>query len=207
LKIPKVLFIIVFIIFQSCRQKGKTETTTELQKDSTEITHEFIEVSKKINDNTVAEYEYVVSKNDSFLNQTKIYKNGILDTLQSRFYDLNIIKNDGLNHSGHIYYRNYLDTLKLEINKDRWVFFYLEQRINKDSTAHKIFCSKDGNNIYYEYSDFENGHISGYIEDTALFPVDEKDSTGQEMTRQIEQPMNIQKRIEINKKNVLQHRI
>ncbi|MCB0749797.1 MAG: hypothetical protein KDC90_20250, partial [Ignavibacteriae bacterium] len=76
MKIPKVLFIIVFIIFQSCRQKGKTETTTELQKDSTEITHEFIEVSKKINDNTVAEYEYVVSKNDSFLNQTKIYKNG-----------------------------------------------------------------------------------------------------------------------------------
>ena len=200
LNIPKGIFLTFLVSLISCNGNIKNESATEIQSDSKEITHEFVQVSKKLDNHSTAEYEYIISKEkDSFLNQTRIYKSRILDTLKSRFYDLKIIKSNGLNHSGHIYYRNYLDTLGLEINKNRWVFLYLEQQITQDSIVHKIFVSEDGKNIYYEYSDFENGYISGYIEDTALVPTMEKDSLGEEITRHIEQPMNIQKRIKLNK--------
>lgn len=199
MNIPKGVFLILLISIISCSDNRKSESAIKIQDDLTEITHEFIQVSKKLNNHSTAEYEYIINnKKDSFLNQTRIYKSGILDTLKSKFYDLKILKNKGLNHSGRIYYRNYLDTLDLEINKNRWVFLFLEQQITKDSIAYKIFVSEDGNNIYYEYSDFENGYISGYIEDTALVPTMEKDSLDSEMTRHIEQSMNIQKRIKLN---------
>ncbi len=199
MNIPKAIFLIFLVSLISCNANGKSEISTDIQSDLKEITHEFVQVSKKLNNHSTAEYEYIINKEkDSFLNQARIYKSGILDTLKSKFYDLKVLKNKGLNHSGHIYYRNHLDTLGLEINKNRWVFLYLEQQITQDSVAHKIFISEDGNNIYYEYSDFENGYISGYIDDTALVPTMEKDSLGEVMIRHIEQPMNIQKRINLN---------
>ena len=198
----KAIFLTFLISLISCKENNTRERkiVSESQNDTTEILHKFIEVSKDLNDNYKAEYKYLLNnkRKDSFLNEVRVYKNGILDTLKSRFYDLKVIKHNGVNHSGRVFYRNYLDTLDLEINKQRWVILYLEQQITKDSIAHEIFFSNDGNNIYYEYSDFDNGRISGYIVDTALIPLNKKDSLGEEITRHIEQPMNIQDQIKLN---------
>ncbi len=192
MRTTKIIFIVIIISFISCNGKRKSESLNEILNDSTKIPYEYFSDVKFVNEKTTVQYEYITREKDSFLNQKRVYINNVLDTFNSRFYNLNVKKTNGLHHSGHIYYRNYLDTLGLKINKNRWVIFYLEQQISKDSIAHKVFVSEDGNNIYYEYSDYENGLIRGYIEDVALISTNEKDSLGEELKRHLQQSMNIQ---------------
>ena len=172
------------------------DSAITVENSSVKVPHEFVWLSKKIDQNTRIDFEYIVTEKDSFINQKRVYKNEKLDTLKSRFYDLKVLKNEGLNHSGHIYYQNYLDTLNLEINENRWVLLYITQQVTNDSIAQKAFVSEDGNNIYYEYSDFENGYISAYIEDAALVSTN-KDSLGERLTMHTVQPMNIQRKIKV----------
>jgi len=191
LKITSAIILIVFLF--SCNKKESKKTLNETQTEQ-----RIVAIKDKINDSIFSEKEFIITKNDSFLNQLRIYKNGVLDTLNSSFFDLKILTNNGTNHSGQIYYRHFYDTLNLEINKKRFVLLYLEQQTEKDSIVKKVFMSEDGNNIYYDYSDFQNGYISGYINDTALIFSDQ-DTTENSMARHLEQNMNIQLRLKNHK--------
>ena len=192
MKIIQLLLIILFIT--ACKPK-KEEQVEKNNPESNflKITPDFFRHSIDLDSHTTLKQEYVILKNDSFLNQKRIYKKGIIDTLNSKFYDLKSNKSDSINYSGNIYYRGFLDSLDLKINTDRWVNLIVVYKTPNDSIVEKTFESIDGNNIFYNISEFKKGSIRAYIEDSAIVPNNENDSIDIKIKKYIlEEPMQIE---------------
>ena len=174
MKATQIIFLLIFIILISCKEKeikvsdvieNKTEfDTTKLYRKIT-ITYG--------NENKITEeYEvYVSKKKDTFWNQWKFYKNGVIDSLKSKFYDLKVEgnKNDSI-LKGIISFYSPADSIpKSKISSREVTFLYL-QRVNDSLIFKEIKTNK--NVIHFDYMDFENLSFVGYISDLRFFETD-----------------------------------
>lgn len=115
---------------------------------------------------------YVIKKKDTILNQYKLIKNSVVDTIQSCYYDLKISKTDKPNfYSGTITLHSKYQNLKLnKKNKRRIEFGYCN--LNKDSLYLKYVTSKNSTTLNFEFENHINSKLNGI-----LYQITERDTT------------------------------
>ena len=180
MKQPKLFFIILLIVVYSCKKKKQTVT----EKIVNGIEHDTTKLYQKINivygeENTNSEeYEvYISKKKDTFWNQWKFYKNGVIDSSKSKFYDLKVegIEGDSI-LKGTISFYSPADSIPDSNIHSREVNFVYLQKIN-DSLIYKEIRSNKSV-INFDYQNYENFSFVGFIEDIRFFY---KDSVPEEL--------------------------
>lgn len=114
--------------------------------------------------NEAEEFElYISNKNDTIINQYKYFKNGKMDTLRSRFYDLDIYETDRPNvYEGKISLFTFTEKFKLSKNEKYTLEFWYWQ-ISEDSTYLTTFKTKQKNNIRFKYTNIVDNNLSGIL--------------------------------------------
>ncbi len=169
-----ILFLLIFTLAISCKNKelSKPEIEEDLPEVDSAKLYQKISIVYEDEKNISEEYEvYVSKKNDSIWNQWKIYKNGVLDSSKSKFYNLNIEgnKNDSL-LKGTISFYSPADSIPTAKISSREVTFIYLQRIN-DSLIFKEIKT-DKNIIHFDYKDFDSLSFVGYISDLRFIEMD-----------------------------------
>jgi hypothetical protein len=114
---------------------------------------------------------YVSKKKDTIWNQWKVYKNGAIDSSKSKFYELKIVTNKlDSTIKGVINFYSPGDSIKQTKINSREVFFTYLQREN-DSLVHKEIKT-DKNIIEFDYKDFDDMNIVGFISDLRFVKID-----------------------------------
>ena len=143
----------------------------EIEIDTTKK-YQKINIEYRTENETLTDYEvYVSKKKDTFWNQWKYYKKGIIDSYKSKFYNLKIEGNE--NDSileGTISFFSPSDSIRdSKISPRDVTFVYLQKE--DDSVIVKEIRSKS-NIIHFDYKDFENLSFVGYIYDLRFIKTD-----------------------------------
>lgn len=150
---------------------GKSEIEKNQTKiDTTKLYQKINIVHGEVNDIT-AEYQiYVSKKKDTFWNQWKIYKNGIIDSSKSKFYNLRIEKpkNDSM-FKGTISFYSPADSIPKSKTSRDVTFIYL-QRIKDSLIIKEIRTNK--NVIHFNYKNFDSLSFVGFISDLRFIEID-----------------------------------
>ena len=174
MKQTKLLFLIILIISISCKDKKlrKTGLTENRPKIDTTKLYQKISIVYGENNNIYEEYEvYVSKKKDSFWNQSKFYKNGVIDSTKSKFYDLKVEGNE--NDSilkGIISFYSPADSIPESKISSRDVTFLYLQRENDSLFFKEIKTNK--NVIHFDYKDLDSLKFVGYISDLRFIKID-----------------------------------
>jgi hypothetical protein len=163
----KIHFLISFITIlslTSCKENEKASVMeNRLLKDSAYVKEN---LNVKWNEFREEKYELYISKNnDTIYNQYKIFENGILDSLNSHYYVLNIKKSDrdGF-YKAKISVHSEYETLELnDENKRTLTFYYLEQKADKlyDSISSKT--TKIHNSLEFEFENQYDDRLVGLL--------------------------------------------
>ena len=169
-----IAYILSFVLLLSCKNT-KTEELNSLegniQFDTTKL-YQKLNIIYDDQNGLKQEYEvYVSKKNDTFLNQTKIYKKGILDSSQSKFYDLSITgnKTDSI-FDGTISFFSPADSLPKSKIYSRNVSFGFLQKQNDSLIFEEI--ETDTNVINFKYKSYNDFKFEGFITDLRFFKID-----------------------------------
>ena len=182
MKPTKLTLIILLILSFSCKDRKlnkhqTAENTTEeisaliTKKDTTKLYQKIKIIYGEENKNS-EEYEgYVSKENDTIWNQWKFYKNGIIDSSKSKFYQLKIEgnKNESI-LKGIISFYSPGDSIKqVKIHSRKVTFTYLQKE--NDSLIFKEIQT-DKNIIEFDYRDYNNLTFVGYISDLRFVKID-----------------------------------
>jgi hypothetical protein len=157
----KIIFILIVFQFLSCVKKENRLIEINEKNNDTIYTRVWINYPSLEKPNKSIEY-YISSKTDTIFNQTKVYKNGILDTLKSEFYELEIYKTKKPNlYKGKIILHSRFDKLQInDMNKRKLQFLYLEFN---DSLNLKSVTTKSSNQLEFEFINTKNNHLTGVL--------------------------------------------
>ncbi|PKP16390.1 MAG: hypothetical protein CVU07_07090 [Bacteroidetes bacterium HGW-Bacteroidetes-23] len=157
----KIIFILIVFQFLSCIKKENRLIEINETSNDTIYTRLWINYPSVEKPNKSIEY-YISSKTDTIFNQTKVYKNGILDTLKSEFYELEIYKTKKPNlYKGKIILHSRFDKLQInDMNKRKLQFLYLEFN---DSLNLRSVSSKSSNQLEFEFINTKNNHLTGVL--------------------------------------------
>ena len=153
--------IFIFLLF-SCNKKDQINNQYDRLSDKG-LYSKFI-LGLNHSDSLLEDYELYITKNrDTFYNQYKVYKNGVLDTLNSIYYSLDISKTDKPNtYKGIITLHSKYENIKLNESIRREVQFgYCVQ--NKDSIDIVYLESKTENTFEFEYENYYNHKLQGIL--------------------------------------------
>lgn len=159
-----LLFLIVFLI-TSCQEKKDLSSNNQFDKLSNSLYKkkwlqlEFDEKSKHLLE------LYITKERDSFINQYKVFKDNVLDTLNSAFYDLVISETDKIGfYRGKIILFNRFKDVKLDTYNTRKLFFnFISQ--SKDSLWTNTITS-DNTTIEFEFENYYAKRLQGFIFET-----------------------------------------
>lgn len=157
----KILLLLISFTFSSCSQKEKTLTAKNPAESDTVYRKLWRSYPSTENPQESIEY-YVSPKTDTIFNQMKVYKNGILDTLRSEFYELEVFKTDKPNfYKGKIILHTRFDKLKLnKENKRKLEFLYLEF---KDSLIVSSTKSESSNILEFGFMNTKDNNLTGVL--------------------------------------------
>lgn len=157
----KIIFILIVFQFLSCVKKQNRLIEINETSNDTIYTRLWINYPSVEKPNKSIEY-YISSKTDTIFNQTKVFKNGILDTLKSEFYELEIYKTKKPNlYKGKIILHSRFDKLQInDMNKRKLQFLYLEFN---DSLNLRSVSSKSSNQLEFEFINTKNNHLTGVL--------------------------------------------
>jgi len=157
----KTFLLIIVFSFLSCEQKEKNYNEKASIKLDTIYSRLWINYPLVENPDKSIEF-YVSSQTDTIFNQRKIYKNGVLDTLKSEFYNLEVYKTNKPNlYKGKITFHTRFDTLKINKKNNRELqFLYLEFN---DSIIISSVKSKTSNYLEFEFINTKNNHLTGVL--------------------------------------------
>jgi hypothetical protein len=181
MKPTKLILALIFLV--SCNDGKLKENQTTKNAIATEINN------KRIKNDTTKLYQkvkiiygeekknskefegYVSKEKDTIWNEWKIYKNGIIDSLKSKFYELKIEGNKGDSvFKGIISFYSPGDSIRqAKIDSRKVSFTYLQEE--NDSLIFKEIQT-DQNIIEFEYKDFDNLSFVGYISDLRFVKID-----------------------------------
>src|SRR5690606_12250830 len=127
-----LLLITTLILSLSCKQKKAEESQIAENSVKQDTTKLYQKISDKyLDENKITSvYEFYVSKKkDTFWNQWRYYKNGVIDSSKSKFYEFEIggNKNDSI-LNGRISFFSPADSIpKSKINSRNVTFIYLQK--------------------------------------------------------------------------------
>ena len=106
---------------------------------------------------------YVTKSHDTIVNQYKLYRNDLIDTLVSEYYDFKFEKTKKPHfYKGTITLHSKYENLKLnKKNKRKLEFDFCEQ--NADSTSLKFLKSEKSNTINFEFENFYDQKLIGLL--------------------------------------------
>ena len=174
MKVTQILYLLIFLLSISCKEKDIKETViikNETELDTTKL-YQKINISYGNKNDITEEYEvYISKKKDSFWNQWKFYKKGVIDSSKSKFYNLKVEgnKNDSI-LKGTISFFSPADSIPDSKISSRDVTFIYLQKDNDSLILKEIKSNK--NVIYFDYKDFENLSFVGYISDLRFIKID-----------------------------------
>lgn len=148
-----------------------TEITNNNKQDTTKLYHKIKIIYGEEKKNS-KEFEGYVSKGkDTIWNEWRIYKDGIIDSLKSKFYELKIEGNrrDSI-FKGVISFYSAGDSIPQSKIDLREVLFIYLQRENDSVILKEI--KTDKNVIQFDYKDFDNMSFVGYISDMRFVKID-----------------------------------
>ncbi|RBA29275.1 hypothetical protein [Flavobacterium tibetense] len=158
----KILYFLLFLIIISCKGEDRIESET-YDRLSNEGLYRREYLKLHYTDSSV-DYEIYVSKdNDTISNQYRKYKNGVLDSLNSVFYNLKITKTNKPNiYKGTITLYSKYKNLKLDENNQReFEFGYCIQ--TKDSIDIVYLNSKSETTFEFEFENYYNNKLQGVL--------------------------------------------
>ncbi|MGJ8594186.1 MAG: hypothetical protein ACSHXF_16675 [Aquaticitalea sp.] len=114
---------------------------------------------------------YVSKKKDTFWNTWKFYKNGVIDSSKSKFYDLKVegLKGDSI-LKGIISFYSPADSIPPSKVSSRDVTFLYLQREHDSLIFKEIKTNK--NVIHFEYKVLDSLKFVGYISDFRFLEID-----------------------------------
>jgi hypothetical protein len=174
MKQAKLLLLLILILGNSCKKEKEAlpeKIDIRPKQDTTKLYQKIRIVYGEENINS-EEYEaYVSKKKDTFWNQWKFYKNGVIDSSKSKFYDLKVdgIKGDSI-LKGTISFYSPADSIPQSKISSRDVTFLYLQRENDSLIFKEIKTNK--NVIHFEYKDLDSLKFVGYISDLRFFEID-----------------------------------
>ncbi|MDV7188618.1 hypothetical protein R3X25_15150 [Lutibacter sp. TH_r2] len=174
----KSILLLLLTFICSCNSKKESDKTEHEKK---EIKREYLE-QKFDNGISIQTEIYIYPNGDSIPNQQKIYKNQILDTLESHFYELQFehLQNDKF--KGKLTYFSNFDTIPKDKIFSRKIEFSFLQK-NTDSTKYVDYKFTESNVLNFEYNDFNDLSLYGYIRESITM---EAISNKNDMTRILE---------------------
>ena len=169
-----LLLLILLIPLISCNKEKRTvfETSNDKSNQDTTKLYRKIKIIYGEEKKNSEEYEgYVSKEKDTFWNQWKFFKNSVIDSSKSKFYDLKITgnKNDSI-LKGKISFFSPADSIpKSNVSSRDVTFIYLQRE--SDSIIIKEIKT-DKNIIYFDYKNFDEMTFVGYISDLRFFEFD-----------------------------------
>ncbi len=180
MKETQIIYLLIFILFISCKKKTSQITDSEQNKielDTTKL-YRKINIAYTNENDTTEEYQgYVSKKKDTFWNEWRFYEKGILDSSKSKFYELNVeeLKGDSI-LKGRISFFSPADSIAKEKVYSRSVTFLYLQKINDSMKFKEI--KTDKNIIEFDYKDYGNLEFVGYISDIRFIKIDSLSTKG-----------------------------
>ena len=158
----KIFILTVFVLFISCKKKEELSKITTT-KEELEIFYDIKWLENQLDSGSKELFQlYISSKKDTLYNQRKVFKNGILDTLESSFYNLDF-KRSKLRNQGSLYVKSSLNSkIKNPIN-EKGLWLYLIQ-FEKDKMDVVEFHSLNSNSVEFDYKS-EEDVIMGVVKD------------------------------------------
>ena len=182
----RILIIILAIGIGSC---SKTKGSVELKKakavnkvdykkyDRFWITYEYP------NNNSEKVEVYVSKENDTINNQIKFLKNGIIDSIQSRFFEITLEKSKKVDtYNGTFHYYSEHDSNPKNIEKERRLRLSIFQK-SRDSSYYQKFESKGSNKVEFELVNYESDQLIGIMWEMRFI---QKDVESKDMAQVIE---------------------
>ena len=150
---------------------GNLESTKKIESSKrkrTEFTRYW--TVNKVDDKNYNETEiYVALGKDTVFNQYKTYKNGILDTIRSHFFELHVSKN--LNDTVYLGNLKLFSSLDYEIKSKllkRELTLHVFQK-KSDSIYTRVFKSKNSNEIKFDYYQYKETIINALLFDNRTY--------------------------------------
>ena len=175
----RIIYILFILFLISCQKTA--EKTTEKKAENTNENIIEIDTSKMYqrinipyyeNDELIGENEaYVSKKKDTFWNTWKFYKNGVIDSSKSKFFDFKISgnKKDSI-LKGIVSIYSPADSIpKSQIDSRQITFVYLQKE--NDSLIFKEITT-DKSTIEFDYKNFENYSFEGHITHLRFIKID-----------------------------------
>jgi len=175
-RIIYILFILFLISCQKTAEKTIEKKAENISANTIEIDtskmYQRINIPYYDNDELIGENEaYVSKKKDTFWNTWKFYKNGVIDSSKSKFFDFNITgnKKDSI-LKGKISIYSPADSIpESQISSREITFVYLQKE--NDSLIFKEITT-DKSTIEFDYKNFENYSFEGHITDLRFIKID-----------------------------------
>ncbi|RKE90255.1 hypothetical protein [Ichthyenterobacterium magnum] len=169
-----IIILLLILTIVSCQKKEKNKPIAEQTKTEKDTTKTYRVVNYYYdNDKDIREeYEVYVSKEkDTFWNQVRYFKNGILDNSRSKHYVLKISgkKTDSF-LKGTIRFYSPADSVPDSKIHSRNVIFTYLQEVN-DSLIHEEIRT-DKNIIEFDYKNYGNLSFEGHISDLRFIKID-----------------------------------
>ena len=171
-----------------CNQE--TPRTKKLDKNKTTYERAWF-VDTLGNGVIIKEDVYISSNSDTISFQQKLYKNGVLDTVNSHFYTLESYYIDEEPINKLTFYSRLDSKNDVKLIQRELTFSYLQEQ--NDSLYFKDVKVEDNNEIYFKYKNYRDGDLVGVLfeyrvyEDTTNsekvnltywgFPIDNKYNT------------------------------
>lgn len=177
-KMKNYLFLLPFILLFSCQEKNKSFSEDKFDRMLRDTLYKRKWIIVEHQNNLKEEVElYITKDRDTFVNQYKSFVNGVLDTLYSQYYELEILDTEKEHfYRAKIKFYHKFNNLKDYVDKTS-KFRYLSQ--NKDS----LYLNEleiDSSEIEFVFENFYEKRLQGCI-DQIIFTVSESIRNGEEM--------------------------
>ncbi|MDP2162033.1 MAG: hypothetical protein Q8K02_16250 [Flavobacterium sp.] len=159
----KLIFMLLVFFFLGCANDKKKKFEAKTSNKDTIYEKLWLCYPTIENPDECIEY-YISPLTDTIYNQIKVFTNGTLDTLKSKFYEINIFKTEKSNvYRANITLHSRFDTLKVnKQNKRTFQILYLDFD-GKYSIGSKE--STSANNLEFEFTNTKDNHLTGVLID------------------------------------------
>lgn len=157
----KIIFLSIFILLVSCGKKDKIKHTEGDFISDTIYERVWLNSPTVENPDYGIEF-YISNVGDTIENQYERYINGVVDTLKSEFYNLEVYKTNKLHiYKGILTLHSRFDTLQInEKNRRRLQFMYYEFG---DSVRLRAVTSEIFNRLEFDFQNIRNEHLTGVL--------------------------------------------
>lgn len=163
----RIIILVMILLSISCQKEVKKELANKntdylSKKKDTTFTQYLWKIHQ--NDGVMEELQlYISNKNDTILNQSKYFKNEILDTVKSKYYTLSTAKTKTPHvYQGTITVNSFINKFKLSKNEKYDIEFSYWQ-ISRDSTYLTTFKANQKNKIRFKYTNIVDDNLSGIV--------------------------------------------